>query len=90
MGAVASSIDDEASPSGPQPWCDDAAAVAVGLGTDVDRELTEVQAAERLERVGPHQLEAAEPVPAWRKLAKQFRTSDTPGRNGAAEWSCLR
>ena len=53
MGAVVSSIDDEASPSGPEPWCDDAAAVAVGLGTDVDRELTDVQAAERLERVGP-------------------------------------
>jgi hypothetical protein len=87
MGTVASSIDDEASPSGPEPWCE---AAAVGLGTDVDRELTEVQAAERLERVGPHQLEAAEPVPAWRKLANQFRTSDTPGRKGAAEWSCLR
>jgi hypothetical protein len=53
MGTVASSIDDEASPSRPEAWCEAAAAVAVGLGTDVDRELTEVQAAERLERVGP-------------------------------------
>jgi hypothetical protein len=53
MGAVASSIDDEASPSGPEPWCEDAVAVAEGPGTDVDRGLTEVQAAERLERVGP-------------------------------------
>ena len=51
----------------------DAAAVADGLGTDVDRGLTEAQAAERLDRLGPNQLEAAEPVPAWRKLAEQFR-----------------
>jgi hypothetical protein len=37
MGAVASSIVEEASPSGPEPWCEDAAAVAEGLGTDVNR-----------------------------------------------------
>ena len=54
------------------------AVVAEGLGTDVDRGLTEVQAAERLERVGRNQPKAAEPVPAWRELAEQFRTSDTP------------
>jgi P-type Ca2+ transporter type 2C len=71
---VASSNDDQAnSPAGPEPWCVDAAAVAEGLGTDVDRGLTEAQAAERLDRLGPNQLEAAEPVPAWRKLAEQFR-----------------
>jgi P-type Ca2+ transporter type 2C len=72
-GAVASSIDDEASQGGPEPWCEDAAAVAERLGTDVDRGLTDAQAAERLDRFGPNQLEAAEPVPAWRKLAEQFR-----------------
>jgi potassium/sodium efflux P-type ATPase len=70
---VASAIGDRASPAGPEPWCEDAAAVAEGLGTNVDRGLTSAQAAERLERVGPNQLEAAEPVPAWRKLAEQFR-----------------
>ena len=70
---MASSIGDLASPAGPEPWCEDAAAVAERLGTDVDRGLTDAQAAKRLERVGPNQLEAAEPVPAWRKLAEQFR-----------------
>jgi magnesium-transporting ATPase (P-type) len=70
---VESSIDDRASPTGPEPWCEDAAAVAERLGTDVDRGLTDAQAAERLERVGPNQLEAAETLPAWRKLAEQFR-----------------
>jgi P-type Ca2+ transporter type 2C len=73
-GAVASSHNDQAiPPAGPQPWCEDAAAVAERLGTDVDLGLTEVRAAERLERLGPNQLESAEPVPAWRKLAEQFR-----------------
>jgi P-type Ca2+ transporter type 2C len=73
-GAVASSNDDQAnSPARPEPWCEGAAAVADRLGTDVDRGLTEAQAAERLDRLGPNQLEAAEPVPAWRKLAEQFR-----------------
>ena len=59
--------------AGPQPWCEDAATVADRLGADVDRGLTEAQAAERLDHLGPNQLEAAEPVPAWRKLAEQFR-----------------
>jgi P-type Ca2+ transporter type 2C len=72
-GAVASSIDDQASPAGPEPWCEDAAAVAERLDTDVDQGLTDAQAAERLDRFGPNQLEAAEPAPAWRKLAEQFR-----------------
>ncbi|MGH9230505.1 MAG: cation-transporting P-type ATPase [Acidimicrobiales bacterium] len=35
--------------------------------------MTAAQAAGRLDRVGPNQLEAAEPVPVWRKLAEQFR-----------------
>jgi len=72
-GAVASSIDDQASPAGPEPWCEDAAAVAERLDTNVDRGLTDGMAAERLDRFGPNQLEAAAPVPAWRKLAEQFR-----------------
>jgi P-type Ca2+ transporter type 2C len=60
-------------PAGPQPWCEDPATVVERLGTDVDRGLTEVEAAERLDRRGPNELEAAEPVPAWRKLVEQFR-----------------
>ena len=47
--------------------------MAERLGTDVDRGLTDAHAAERLARLGPNQLEAAAPVPAWRKLAEQFR-----------------
>jgi Ca2+-transporting ATPase len=39
----------------------------------MDRGLTDAEAAERLARVGPNQLEASKPVPAWRKLADQFR-----------------
>ncbi len=60
-------------PAGPQPWCEDPATVVERLGTDLDRGLTEVEAAERLDRRGPNELEAAEPVPAWRKLVEQFR-----------------
>jgi P-type Ca2+ transporter type 2C len=70
---VASSIDDQASPVGAEPWCEDVAAVAERLGTDLARGLTDAQAGERLERLGPNQLEAAEPVPAWRRLVEQFR-----------------
>jgi Ca2+-transporting ATPase len=70
---VASSVDDQPSRTGPEPWCEDVAVVAGRLGTDVASGLTDAQAAQRLERVGPNQLEAAEPVPAWRRLAEQFR-----------------
>ncbi len=71
---VASPIDHRPSPPPrPEPWCEDATAVAERLGTDVDRGLTDAHAAERLARLGPNQLEAAAPVPAWRKLAEQFR-----------------
>ena len=70
---MASSIDDRAGPAGREPWCEDVAVVAERLDTDVARGLTDGQVAERLERVGPNQLEAAEPVPAWRRLAEQFQ-----------------
>jgi E1-E2 ATPase/Cation transporter/ATPase, N-terminus len=66
--------DDLVSPrAGPEPWCEDAAAVAERLGADMDRGVTDAEAAERLARVGPNQLEASTPAPAWRKLADQFR-----------------
>jgi P-type Ca2+ transporter type 2C len=70
---VASSIDDREGPVGAEPSCEDVAVVAERLGTDVARGLTNAEAADRLERVGPNQLEAAEPVPAWRRLAEQFQ-----------------
>ena len=55
-----------------EPWRRDAAAVAAGLGTDVGHGLSEAEAEARLARFGPNVLEAAEPVPAWRKLLAQF------------------
>ena len=71
---MASSSDDRASPAaGPQPWCEDPATIADRLGTDLGRGLRAAEAAERLDRLGPNQLQATEPVPAWRKLAEQFR-----------------
>ncbi len=72
--AVASSSDDQASrPARAEPWCEDPATIADRLGTDLGRGLRAAQAAERLDRLGPNQLEAADAVPAWRKLAEQFR-----------------
>jgi P-type Ca2+ transporter type 2C len=55
-----------------EPWRRDAAEVAGELGTHVGRGLTSAEAAARLRRQGPNQLEAAEPVPAWRKFLAQF------------------
>lgn len=54
------------------PWHLDAAEVAVDLRTDVRHGLSPAEAAARLERYGPNQLEAAEAVSAWRKLLAQF------------------
>jgi magnesium-transporting ATPase (P-type) len=42
--------------------------VAADLGCDLDRGLTSVEASVRLRRYGPNRLEAAPPVPRWRKL----------------------
>ena len=56
----------------PEPWRQDAAEVAAGLGADVEQGLSGDEAAERLARFGPNLLEAAETVPAWRKLLSQF------------------
>jgi potassium/sodium efflux P-type ATPase len=46
--------------------------VVAALGTRVDRGLTSVEAAARLERHGPNQLDPAATVAAWRKLLAQF------------------
>jgi potassium/sodium efflux P-type ATPase len=59
-------------PAAPEPWRREATAVAAELGTDVSVGLTAAEAAGRLEVHGPNELEAAEVVPAWRKLLAQF------------------
>ncbi|MBQ0895514.1 cation-translocating P-type ATPase [Micromonospora sp. U56] len=48
------------------------AEVATRLGTDPDRGLTAEEAAGRLRRWGPNELEPQARVPAWRKLLRQF------------------
>lgn len=55
------------------PWAEEPAAVATRLGADPARGLTRSEAAARLAGHGPNQLDAAEQVPAWRKLLEQFR-----------------
>ncbi len=55
-----------------EPWLRDAAEVAAELQTDVRQGLSAGEAAVRLARYGPNQLEAAAPVPAWRKFLTQF------------------
>ncbi|HSD75990.1 MAG TPA: HAD-IC family P-type ATPase, partial [Solirubrobacteraceae bacterium] len=55
-----------------QAWLRDAADVAADLGTDVGRGLSSGEAAARLARVGPNELESAPPVPPWRRLLAQF------------------
>ncbi len=55
-----------------EPWRRDSAEVAAELGVDLRRGLSEAEAAARRERYGPNRLDAAEPVPAWRKFLAQF------------------
>jgi potassium/sodium efflux P-type ATPase len=57
---------------GAEPWREAAADVADRLGTDIGRGLTTAEAAVRLARSGPNRLDAAPPVPAWRKFLGQF------------------
>jgi P-type Ca2+ transporter type 2C len=61
-----------AGPSSGSPWSREAAEVAGSLGTDVWRGLRGDEAGGRLAQFGPNRLEAAQPVPAWRKLLGQF------------------
>ena len=60
------------SESGVLPWLRDAGDVAADLEVDPGRGLTSDEAAARLRRDGPNELEAAEVVPGWRKLLAQF------------------
>ena len=53
-------------------WSQAAQDVLTDLATDVDRGLTSAEAAARLDRYGPNQLDPARAVPAWRKFARQF------------------
>jgi Ca2+-transporting ATPase len=55
-----------------EPWLSDADAVANALGTDVRSGLDGAEASTRLARYGPNQLQAAEPVPKWRRFLEQF------------------
>jgi Ca2+-transporting ATPase len=48
-------------------------AVLAALGTDARRGLTEDEAHSRLERIGPNELTAEPPVPAWRRFVAQFQ-----------------
>ena len=59
-------------PAPVDPWLRDAADVAAELGADLGHGLSSDEAAARLRRFGPNRLEAAAPVPAWRKLLAQF------------------
>ena len=55
------------------PWAEEPGAVASRLDVDPARGLSAPEAAARLGRYGPNQLDAAEPVPAWLKLLAQFQ-----------------
>jgi magnesium-transporting ATPase (P-type) len=54
------------------PWRRDAAEVAAELGADFDSGLSSAEAADRLARYGPNELEPPERVPAWRKFLSHF------------------
>ncbi len=56
-----------------EPWRQDAATVVASLASDATSGLTSGEAARRLAADGPNELEAAPPVPAWRKLLDQAR-----------------
>ena len=59
-------------PVASEPWRRPSPDVAAELVTDVSRGLTSAEAALRLARYGPNELEAAAAVPAWRKFLAQF------------------
>ena len=55
------------------PWQREAVHVAADLGTNIALGLTTEEAAARLARFGPNELEAGETIPAWRKFLAQFQ-----------------
>jgi P-type Ca2+ transporter type 2C len=50
-------------------------ALALSLGTDLDRGLAASEAAQRLQADGPNELRSAPPVPAWRRALAQLQAS---------------
>ncbi len=65
--------DDQPSvPVAPEAWHRDVVEIAAELGTDVRSGLSAADAASRLDRFGPNELDAATAVPTWRKLLAQF------------------
>lgn len=54
------------------PSVKDAEAVARASGADLTNGLTAQEAALRLLKVGPNELQAASPTPAWRRMLSQF------------------
>ena len=59
-------------PAPVDPWLRGAADVAVELGGDLVHGLSSEEAAARLQRFGRNRLEAAAPVPEWRKFIGHF------------------
>jgi magnesium-transporting ATPase (P-type) len=55
-----------------EPWHRDVTELAATLRTDTAGGLSSLEASERLELAGPNRLDAAPPVPGWRKLLAQF------------------
>jgi magnesium-transporting ATPase (P-type) len=62
----------ESIPTVAEPWSSEATDVVARLRSDPDVGLTGAEAATRLSRLGPNRLDAAQPVPAWRRLLAQF------------------
>ena len=68
------------------PWRLDAAHVAAGLGTDVRRGLTFAEAAARLGRYGPNELEPEAAVPArLRAIVTRATQPEPAARYGSVE-----
>jgi magnesium-transporting ATPase (P-type) len=58
---------------GDDPSLRDAAEIARTLGTELERGLTDAEAARRLAQDGPNALRSAPPVAAWRRFLTHFR-----------------
>lgn len=61
------------SPEGPERAAYRCSVVLAALGTDPRRGLDGAEAKARLERCGPNELAADQPVPTWRRFLAQFR-----------------
>ena len=59
-------------PESREPWQRPSEDVARALGTDARRGLSRGEAERRLAEAGPNRLEAAKPVPGWRKFLAKF------------------